>query len=476
MNDPVLTYFYEISKIPRPSGKEEKIADYLLAFAKDRNLWATRDRANNVLIRKPASPGCENPPAVLLQGHTDMVCEKNAGTVHNFDTDGIRIMEDGDFLKADGTTLGADNGYAVAVMLSVLADDSIVHPALECLFTTGEEVGLDGMQAFDKSILTARQMINLDSCDETVATAACAGGVRTDFTRSPKAETAKGTLVRLSVTGLMGGHSGEDIHSGRANALKLCARLYASAEKGNRLSMVSMDGGNKDNAIPRECTVVFLTDDPEKTLSAIRAEEKNIRTTLSSADAGFTVTLTTQDTEGETVALLSPADSTALLALLRLLPCGPLKMSYAVPGLVETSSNTAIVCGDVSGITVTVSSRSSVESELDDVCDVLDTAAEACGFSARHYARYPGWDFTVDSPLQKVYLDTYRTLFGTEAKIIGIHAGLECGILKRAVHDMDMISIGPNMYDIHTPDERLSVSSAKKVYRLVLSVLEALSH
>ena len=468
MSKSFLDYFYVISAIPRPSGKEEHIADYLMDFAAAHNLTAVRDPANNVFIRKPASAGYEHAAPILLQGHTDMVCEKNENVSHDFDTDGIRVLREGDILRADGTTLGADNGYAVAVMMAVLADGTLSHPPLECLFTASEEVGMDGMQAFDKSSITARLMINLDSTDETVATASCAGGVRTDFRRTPApAVTAVGTALRMVVTGLKGGHSGEDINRGRGNALKICARLYAAAAKVSDLHMVSMTGGNKDNAIPRECTVLFTADDPQKAIVAIREEEAHIRAVLTADDAAFSVSVE----EASAVHTLQDADAAALISLIRLLPCGPLRMSNAVPGLVETSSNTAIVCADKEQILLTASSRSSVDAELTDLCAVLDTAAQTTGFTNGHYSRYPGWDFTVNSRLQKMYLNTYRTLFGKEAQIIGIHAGLECGILKQAIPDMDIISIGPDTKDIHTPAEQMSISSGERIYQLLLAIL-----
>ena len=472
MNDSIRKYFYEISAIPRPSGKEDKIADYLMEFAKAHGLSAVRDEVNNVLIRKSANGTARDASPVLLQGHTDMVCEKNNGTVHDFLKEGIKIIEEGDFLRADGTTLGADNGYAVAVMLSLLSDTKVVHPPLECLFTTAEETGLDGMQSFDKSLLTARAMINLDSCDETVATAASAGGMTTHFRRNPTTVTpAYKNKILLSVTGLAGGHSGEDINSGRKNALKLCTRLYLAAANVTDTEIVSVSGGNKDNAIPRECSFAFTCADPDSAEVAIRAEEKKIREILAEADHGFTVTTEHSSDEHH---VLSHADKEALVSLLRLLPYGPIAMSNSVKDLVETSSNMAIVHAGADGIEVISSSRSSLEAELDDVSALLSLIAKQSGFDAEHKSRYPGWAFNKDSRLQEVYLTSYRNLFGTDASIIGIHAGLECGLVKEAIPDMDILSIGPNMYDIHTPDERLSVSSAGRVYDLLLEMLRAL--
>ena len=471
MTHPLFRYFYEISAIPRPSGKEEKIADYLEEFAKEHGLAVLRDAENNVLIRKSASAGFEAAPSVLLQGHTDMVCEKNAGTIHDFDTEGIHIIEDGDYLRADGTTLGGDNGYAVAAMLSILTDNTLSHPALECLFTTGEEVGLDGMKAFDKSALTSKMMINLDSEEENIATVACAGGVRTDLTRRPIVAAVDGTVLRLTVSGLAGGHSGASIHLGLANALKVTARLLTAVKKVTPVQIIEMTGGNKDNAIPRECDVIFAAKDAAVAENAIKSEAERIRETLIGEDNAFNVKIEHVETDAPA---LSAADSDALLTLIRLLPCGIIRMSPNIAGLVETSSNTAIVRADASAIRVTASSRSSVEAELDDVMSVIDTAAAVTGFETNHHSRYPGWAFTPNSRLQPLYLEAYRELFGTDAKIAGIHAGLECGLVKEVIPEMDIISIGPDMYDIHTPDEKLSISSSIRVYDLLVHLLAKL--
>ncbi|MBE6562012.1 MAG: aminoacyl-histidine dipeptidase [Ruminococcaceae bacterium] len=464
----LLDYFYEISAIPRASYNEEKIAAYLMEFAKEHQLDAYTDASHNVLIRKPASAGYENAPTIVLQGHTDMVCEKNADSAHNFDTDGIRIIREGDRLRADGTTLGADDGFAVASMMAILADSTLPHPALECLFTTAEEVGMDGMRAFDKSLLRGRMMINLDSCEESFATAACAGGVRSDFRRSCTAETARGKAIRVFVTGLCGGHSGEDINRGRGNALKLCARILSKA---GDFRLIRLDGGDKDNAIPRECEAWILPEDAALAKSLIAEEANRIARELSPADSAFRCEITLEDYAGS---VLSRDDSKAVLALLRVLPCGPLSMSTGIPDLVESSSNTAVIHASGEEAKITVSSRSSVESKLDDICDLLESCAVLCGFSCEHYSRYPGWDFRRDSRMQEIYLASARAVLGHEGKIIGIHAGLECGLLSREIPEMDMISIGPDMFDIHTPSEQLSVSSAERMYQLVCHMLASL--
>lgn len=467
-----LTYFYEISAIPRASYKEEKIAAYLMEFSRTHNLEAYTDETHNVLICKKASQGYESEPILVLQGHTDMVCEKNAETAHDFDHEGIHIIREGDTLRADGTTLGADNGYAVATMLAILADDSLPHPALECLFTTSEEVGMDGMRSFDKSRLHGRRMLNLDSCEENSATAACAGGVRTHFHRHGTAESRTGTAVCLTVSGLSGGHSGEDIHRRRGNALKVAARILSAAQKA-ALQIVSLEGGSKDNAIPRECTAVVFSADAAQTMQLMQREAETIAAELRTVDGGFRFAITAEERQAE---VMSEADSSALLALLRILPCGVISMSADIPGLVESSSNTAIVHAAKDEAEIIISSRSSVDSRLDDICALMETCAACTGFSCTHVGRYPGWDFNRSSQMQKIYQDASRAVLGTAGEIIGIHAGLECGLLSREIPDMDMISIGPNMADIHTPAEKLSISSGDRVYNIVLHILAARSN
>lgn len=467
--DLVLKYFYEISAIPRPSYHEDKIADYLVEFAHKNGLESLRDSAHNVLIRKPASPDETDAPAVLLQGHTDMVCEKNGDCNHDFSTEGIKILQDGDLLYADGTTLGADNGYAVATMLAILSDDTLSHPALECLFTSAEEVGLDGMRAVDPAWLNARLMINLDSCDEHSATAACAGGVRTNFDKNVSSVPYTGEAVRVFITGLCGGHSGEDIDRCRANALKIGARLYCSLSDISGVHLISIHGGNKDNAIPRECEMVIATEDPSGVIHRIERMTAVIAAELCRDDATFRVDTSVTNFTGDR---MSDADEDLLMSLLRIVPCGPLAMSADLPGLVETSSNTAVVDADAHHAHLTVSSRSSVESKLDDVCGIMEQCGAVCGFSVTHKSRYPGWQFRTDSAIQAIYKESSKACFGEEGKIIGIHAGLECGLLSKKIPKMDMISIGPNMYDIHTPKERLSLSSASRVCDLVLDMLK----
>ncbi len=460
-------YFEEISKIPRGSGNEKEIAAYVEAFAKEHDLFVLRDEANNVYIRKSASQGRENDLGVVLQGHLDMVCEANADVNHDFTRDPIRLIRNGDILTADGTTLGADNGVAVALMLALLESDKVSHPMLECIFTADEEAGMTGMRAFDASVVLGRQMINLDSEGEGIATVSCAGGVRTVMTlsadRRPIPERYK--IAVMSIKGLFGGHSGADIHLGRANAIKLAARLLYSASYDADVRIVSITGGSKDNAIPRECTVTFATDSIEKVRTAMEREAASLP--LTENDKGFRVTVE-PSCEQATGSLMY---SDALLRLLCNIPYGILGMSRGIPGLVETSANLGVIRTDEAEVRITVSSRSSVEGEIDGLEQILAQLCENAGGTWAHKNRYPGWEYKEGTALQKKYLNTFRDLYGREATVVGIHAGLECGLFMQKVPDMDIIAIGPEVVNLHSPDETLYVSTYERLAGLIEALL-----
>ncbi len=460
-------YFEEISKIPRGSGNEAAIAAYVKDFADTRGLFVIRDEANNVYIRKPASEGRETDAGIVLQGHLDMVCEANSDTVHDFTKDPIRLVRNGDILTADGTTLGADNGVAVALMLALLEASDLSHPELECIFSSDEEAGMSGMRAFDASVVKGRQMINLDSEGEGIATVSCAGGVRTVITLpvEKRAVPERYETVRLTVKGLFGGHSGADIHLGRANAMKVAARLLYSASYDGDVRLISVDGGSKDNAIPRECTVVFATNSPDKVFAALEREAALIP--FSEDDRDFKVITEKVDRCSESLAA-----SDALLRLLNDLPFGIRAMSKGIPDLVESSANLGIIRTDENGVTITVSSRSSVESELDKMEEELSLLAANAGGSAVHKNRYPGWEYKEGTSLQQKYKETFRRLFGRDAVVVGIHAGLECGLFLQKVPDMDIIAIGPEVTNLHSPDETLVISTYDRLCDLVTEMLK----
>ena len=468
----VFTYFKNISDIPRGSGNEEAVAKYVYETVTALGHEAVMDDANNVFVRAKAAPGYEDRAPIMMQGHLDMVCEANRATRHDFLTDPIRLLLDGDRLHADGTTLGADDGVAVAVMLAILDSPELPRPELECLFTTDEETGLTGMRAFDPSGVRSRRMLNLDSATEGEAIVSCAGGVRSHvyfpYETAPVPEGY--TVCTLSVGGLFGGHSGEDIHLGRTGAIAAFARMLYAARKVCDIRLANVSGGSRDNAIPRECSADAAVSDYAAFEAAVRAEEAKIRAELIADDANFRVTLES----AEAGAFLTSESSEKLIGLLRVLPNGVHGMNRMIPGLVETSSNLGVIRPAENGnmFEIVVLSRSSVEAKIDDMEHRVECAAKLAGGTFEHINRYPGWDFTVGSPLQKLFLDTYRDLFGKEARILGIHAGLECGLLKNKVPDMDMISIAPDIRDLHSPDESLSVSSMARVWTLVCEMLK----
>lgn len=466
----LFSYFKKISDIPRGSGNEAAVARFVYDTAVSLGHDAVIDSANNVFVSAKASSGYEDHAPVMLQGHLDMVCEANKITKHDFMNDPIKLVLDGDELRADGTTLGADNGVAVAIMLCIL-DSDVPHPELECLFTSDEETGMTGMRTFDTSLAKSRRLINLDSAGEGIATVSCAGGVRSHINFPFDSDEIPDGLfpLTLEIGGLFGGHSGEDIHLGRLNAIATAARILWNAKKFCDIRIAEFEGGSRDNAIPRECSVSLAVSDKNAFISAVRETEEQIRCELVEDDSGFKVTLVESE---KSKTYLSSRRSAELISLLETLPNGVHEMSRQVEGLVETSSNLAVVKKSKTGFEIIVLSRSSVESKLDNIQEKIECAALLAGSSCEHIGRYPGWDYTSDSSLQQLYLETYRKMFGKDASVMGIHAGLECGLLKGKLTDMDIISIGPNLNNLHSPDEVLSVSSFVRLWELVCMILE----
>ena len=467
----IFEYFEDISAIPRASGNEAGVADYLCRFAKERELECVRDQNNNVLIKKPATAGREADAPLLFQGHTDMVCEKNGDVAHDFDRDPIRLILEGNRLRADGTTLGADNGIAVAMMLAMLDGELESHPAIECLFTTEEETGMGGAIAFDYSLLTSRHMINLDSEEEDTVTVGCAGGVRSDLiipvTRESVGERA---LCRVTLTGLAGGHSGADIHTGRASANLLLGRFLAALPD---VRLVSVEGGSKDNAITREATAVIavphvamasmtLLGLSDEVAGELVPEDRNCRIVCES--------LTEQEAAAVPGMMDAPSNA-RVLGLLSNAPCGVLAMSYEVAGLVEYSRNLGILRTNEDSVRITFTSRASRESRLDATQTSLDALAGALGATVRHHSRYPGWEYAPVSAVRDAYTKAYDAVVGGDVKVVAIHAGLECGYIKKQIPDMDIISVGPNMKDIHSPDETLFLDSVERVWQTLAKLV-----
>ncbi len=463
-----LAYFEELCKIPHGSGNEEAVACYIENFAKERGLFVIRDANNNVFIRKEATEGYENVPAYLLQGHTDMVCANLTTSSHDFEKDALDLyMEDG-WLRARGTTLGGDDGIAVAFMLALLDGEIENHPTLECLFTVEEETGLGGAESFDYSVVTAKKMINLDSESENEVCAGCAGGVRSKIDFKPTLEVSNGDVITLTVDGLFGGHSGVEINCGRANAILMTVNMLNEIVKEQGLALISLVGGEKDNAIPRMCEAKFVVEDSARAVSTIEKLDGEIRKGLCEADAGLKISVSAIN-DAENIETL--AEGEKMLALIGGLKIGVLSMSAHLEGLVEFSRNLGVIEVDGKGAYITYSSRSSKEEQIDlSIAEVNSLVAELSA-NVRHTGRYPGWDFLPESDLRDTYIRKFKELMHKDVQTVVIHAGLECGIIKSRIPDMDIISVGPNMRNIHTPDEALDLDSCARLFEVIKAVL-----
>lgn len=469
--------FDDITRVPRPSKREGKIIEWLQAFAKKHGIDYQTDATGNVVMRKPATAGFEGRPAVILQSHMDMVCEKNSDVEFDFDNDPIQTYIDGEWVKAKGTTLGADCGIGMAAALAVLLDEELEHPAIEALFTVDEETGLTGAFGLGEGMLTGKYLINLDSEDEGEIFIGCAGGIdtvaRMDYDTE---ETPEGyAFVRLEVGDLLGGHSGDDIDKGRANSNKLLARFLYNACDTFKIAVERIDGGNLRNAIPREAYAIVgvpaesKADFVERYLEfgeslkeEFRHTEPRMRFSVSDAAAP--------------AAVMAYDDLCALLITIVGLPNGVLAMSFAVPGLVETSSNLASVKFDESAkqVVITTSQRSSVESAKLYAAQTIESVFFLAGCDVEHSDGYPGWSPNPDSQLLKTSVECYRNLFATEPKVRAIHAGLECGLFLEKYPHLEMVSFGPTLRGVHSPDERLEISTVDKFWKLLVELLKVL--
>lgn len=469
-------FFEDISAIPRGSGNEKEISDYLVKFARERNLWVYQDEAHNVIIRKDGSEGAKDKEPVMLQGHIDMVCDKLAGVEHDFEKDGIELVVKDGVLSANGTTLGADNGVAVALMMMVLDDEAIKHPPVECVFTTEEEVGLNGAQALDKSLITARTMINMDSEEEGVATISCAGGLRISLTRPVKRETAEGTLITIKIKGLLGGHSGMDISKERQNANLLMARMVDHLMRNTDGKLVTFAGGTKDNAITRECGATLIYADKaeaEKAEKLARSLAETLAAEITPDEPDFVCEISVED--GKTASALAAEDAKAFVSAIRLAPNGVFSRNMKMDGFVVASSNMGVVKADEDCLQIVVSPRSSVASLQEDTKERFQTLADTFGFRTEYSGEYPGWSFAEKSRIREVFIESYRELFGKELKLEAIHAGLECGLFSEALPGLDAIAVGPTLYDVHTPDEHVPLDSFERFYELLKDVLARLA-
>ncbi len=466
-------YFNEICKIPHPSRKEEKIIAWLVKFGKANNLETLTDEAGNILIRKPATKGKDRTKTVVLQSHMDMVCEKNASTVHNFATDPIVPVIDGEWVKAKGTTLGADDGIGVAAQLAILEADNISHGSIECLFTVDEETGLTGAFALKSDFVKGRVLLNLDSEDEGQLFIGCAGGKGTSISFPYKKESLPENIsaFKVFVTGLKGGHSGDEINKGLGNAVKLINRFLYNASEKFSLRISALNAGNLHNAIAREgfADVVISESNKKEFIEYAKKYQDIIKDELRvmEPDLRFTVE------SAEKPAFVIDSDTqSGLLNALYACPHGVISMTADMPGLVETSTNLASVKTLDDEIIIQTSQRSSVESSKDDIAGMVASVFKLAGAKVTHGEGYPGWKPNVNSPLLQVVKNTYVRLFKNEPKVLAIHAGLECGVIGEKYPGMDMISFGPTLRGVHSPDEKINIESVEKFWKLLVEVIK----
>ena len=458
----VMRFFEEISAIPHGSGNCSGIADYLVKFAEDRGLKNIRDKAENVVIFKSATAGYESRPTVILQGHTDMVPAVAEGFSHDWLTEGLKLYREGEFLRAEGTTLGADDGIAVAYALALLDSSDIPHPAIEAVFTADEEIGLLGAAAMDTSCLRGKLMINLDMGAEGVFTVGCAGGLRADAILPVAREAAVGHGYRLKLFGLCGGHSGTEINKGHENAIKLIGELLGDI---GELRLVSLSGGNADNAIPRECEAEFVSSVSMENIRAV-CESFAARYRLTEGDIGYELTEASLATDA-----MNAESSERVLRLIESEPTGVIAMSEDIEGLVETSLNMGIVSTEPDELTLTFSLRSSKGAAKAELLEKITKIAEGLGCKVSSHGDYPGWEYKKDSYLREKMCEVWRAQFGKDPRVIAIHAGLECGIFSGKIEGLDCVSAGPTHYDIHTPEERLSLSSTARVWEYLKKLM-----
>lgn len=472
----VFYYFEQISKIPRGSGNEKQVSDYLVNFAKEHNLEYIQDDTLNVVIKKNASKGYENAPSIIIQGHMDMVCEKNGDKIHDFEKDPITLLIDGDYIKADNTTLGADNGIAVAYNLALLDDDNIEHPSIEAVFTSDEEVGMNGAYALDTTKLNSKILINIDSEEEGKLLTSCAGGAKATmnipikFEAAPKAKVA----YTIKIKDLKGGHSGSDIDKQRANAIKLIARVLNNL-KGIDLNLVNISGGAKDNAIPREAEATILINEQNKCSleDILNKLEQIFKNEFKVSDPYISIILQKAQMPN-TVFDLNSAKK--VIDTLLLIPNGILAMSLDIKGLVESSNNIGVLKTLDNKVSLSCAIRSSVSTRKEEIKNQIQCLADLVEADLIVKGEYPAWEFDPNSKIRQIFLKVYKDMYNKEAQIEAIHAGLECGLFAKKMQGVDMISFGPDMENVHTPDEKLSISSVARTWDYLKAVLKELKN
>lgn len=468
----VFHYFEEITKIPHGSGNTREISDHLVSFAKEHGLRYIQDESNNVVIFKPAAKGYENAPTVMLQGHMDMVCEKEPGSSHDFTRDALKLQVEGDYISAQGTTLGGDDGIAVAYGLALLEDDTLEHPALEVVITVDEEIGLLGATALDASPLQAKCLINLDSEEEGYLWAGCAGGMTAVSELPVRYQEETNEKWKVTVSGLAGGHSGAEIDKNRANATLLLARFLKEAKEQGAYAISELKGGLKDNAIPRTANALILAGKEEGNAIAAYAKvfTEALKKEYTGSDEGICVTVEAQGIGTEPV--LHPVSQEKVLFFLLQYPNGIQKMCGFMDGLVETSCNLGITNLTPKALVGSASVRSSVGSAKKALADKIAYLTEFLGGEFQIEGDYPSWEYKQDSALRPLMVEVFREMYHREPEVKVIHAGLECGLFYEKIPGLDCVSLGPDMQNIHTTEEKLSVSSVERVWEYLLAVLK----
>ena len=471
----VIDYFERINRIPRCSKAEQQIAAWLRQWAGERNLAVNTDRAGNVVIQVPASEGFEQAPTIILQGHMDMVCEKQTGSAHDFSKDPIRMRQDGPWLSAHETTLGADNGIAIALALALVDRPDVHHPPLELFFTVDEETGLTGVLGMDPTLLSGTILINLDSEDEGVFVVGCAGGRNTIIERPLDVQVMDEDydLLAVSAGGMQGGHSGVDIAKQRANANTVMARLLTAGMAAVPIRLVALNGGTGRNVIPRtsEALVACRPAEKDDLQRALAEAGEVIKEEYRDTDPAVTITIDPQGSISNDCRGVTERDTAVVVNLLAALPSGPVEMIREFPLLVQTSVNLSLVEFSGDRLTITTNQRSSLPSRLDAICLAVEAAGRLAGATAHTGSGYPSWPINRESPLLQRCSTIYRELFGVDPAVQVMHAGLECGVIGDRCPDMAMISLGPTLENPHSPSERLYLPSVEKVWRLITTLL-----
>ncbi len=469
----VFEYFEAISNIPRGSGNEKEISDYLLNFGKSLGLESIQDKALNIIIKKPGTKGYENAPTVIIQGHMDMVCEKNNGVEHDFEKDPLKLRIVDDYIYATDTTLGADNGIAVAYAMAILASNDIPHPPIEVLITTDEETGMSGAMAINKEHIDGKILINLDNEEEGYLLVSCAGGIRSTATLNIEKQDVKDKkVVKISISGLKGGHSGMDIIKERGNSNKILGRVLKGLSREVNFNIVNLNGGSKNNAIPREAEAIITikSSDESAVIDAIKNWNDIIGNELRTQDSGLKIeALSINDKEEKE---FTDEFTKKVVDLLYLYPNGINSKSVEIDGLVESSTNLGVLTTTDTVVEFDSAIRSSVPSLKEEIVLRSKTIVELFGGEFTTTADYPGWEYNPDSKIREICQKVHKDLYGNEAKIVAIHAGVECGLFNEKLGNLDMISFGPNLYDVHTPDEHMSISSVRNCYEYLKAILK----